>query len=183
MPVDIVPFGGIADQNSNIQWPPLGDVEMDVAGFDDAHRSTIQVQIQQDPLIQIPVASPQGLALLKIIAWDDRDQDLRPKDAKDLAYLLESYQVVGEVAGRIYEIDGLMQQYDWDIDQGSAHLLGVDTLAIAGRDAATKVSKILQANLLDDAPNYLVEEMCSRAGEDYDNKRKLLEAFSNGFHS
>ncbi len=94
MPVDIVPFGGIADQNSNIQWPPSGDVEMDVAGFDDAHRSAIQVQIQQDPLIQIPVASPQALALLKIIAWDDRDQGLRPKDAKDLAYLLESYQDV-----------------------------------------------------------------------------------------
>ena len=92
MPVDIVPFGGIADKNSNIQWPPSGDVEMDVAGFQEAHQSAIQVLIQQDPPIQIPVASPQGLALLKIIAWDDRDHDLRAKDAKDLAYLLESYQ-------------------------------------------------------------------------------------------
>jgi len=183
MPVDIVPFGGIADKNSNIQWPPSGDIEMDVAGFDEAHRSAIQVLIQQDPLIQIPVASPQGLALLKLIAWDDRDHDLRPKDAKDLAYLLESYQSVGEVTDRIYDIDGLMQRYDWDIDQGSAHLLGIDTLAIVGRDAKTKVSKILNANLQAEAPNYLVEEMSSRTGEDYDNKRRLLEAFSNGFHS
>ena len=183
MPVDLVPFGGIADINSNIQWPPSGDVEMDVAGFQEAHQSAIQVLIQQDPPIQIPVASPQGLALLKIIAWDDRDQDLRAKDAKDLAYLLESYQCVEKVIDRIYEIDGLMQQYDWDVDQGSAHLLGNDTLGITGHDTKTKVSRILSANLQLEAPNHLIEEMCSQIDEEYDNKRKLLEAFSNGFHS
>ena len=183
MPVDIAPFGGIADKNSNIQWPPSGDVEMDVAGFDEAHQSAIQVLIQQDPPIQIPVASPQGLALLKIIAWDDRDRDLRAKDAKDLAYLLESYQSVEKVIDRIYEIDGLMQQYDWDVDQGSAHLLGIDTLDITGHEAKIKVGKILNANLQVGAPNYLIEEMCSQIDEEYDNKRGLLEAFSNGFHS
>ena len=183
MPVDIAPFGGIADKNSNIQWPPSGDVEMDVAGFDEAHQSAIQVLIQQDPPIQIPVASPQGLALLKIIAWDDRDHDLRAKDAKDLAYLLESYQSVEKVIDRIYEIDGLMQQYDWDVDQGSAHLLGIDTLDITGHEAKIKVGKILNANLQVGAPNYLIEEMCSQIDEEYDNKRGLLEAFSNGFHS
>jgi len=121
MPVDIVPFGAIADKNSNIQWPPSGEVEMDVAGFDEAHKSAIPVLIQQEPLIQIPVASPQGLALLKIIAWDDRDRDLRAKDAIDLAYLLESYQSVEQVVDRLYETDGLMERYDWDVDQGNVH--------------------------------------------------------------
>ena len=183
MPVDMVPFGGIADKNLNIRWPPEGDFEMDVAGFDEAHKSAIQVLIQQDPPIQIPVASPQGLALLKFIAWDDRDRDLRPKDAKDLAYLLESYKSVEKVIDRVYEIDGLMQRYDWDVDQGSAHLLGVDTSSITGRKVKTKVSKILNANLQAEAPNYLVEEMCSQIDGEYDNKRRLLEAFSNGFHS
>jgi len=183
MQVDIIPFGGIADKNSNIRWPPAGDVEMDVAGFDEAHKSAIQVLIQQDPPIQIPVASPQGLALLKLIAWDDRGHDLRAKDAKDLAYLLESYQCVEKVIDRVYEIDGLMQRYDWDVDQGSAHLLGIDTLDITGRETKTKVSKILNANLQVKAANYLVEEMCSQIDEEYDNKRRLLTAFSNGFHS
>jgi predicted nucleotidyltransferase len=183
MPVDIVPFGGIADDNSNIRWPPSEDIEMDVAGFDEAHKSAIQVLIQQDPLIQIPVASPQGLTLLKLIAWDDRDHALRPKDAKDLAYLLGSYQSVETVMDRIYEIDGLMDQYDWDIDQGSAHLLGIDTSKIARHDSKTKVSKILDANLQVETPNYLAEEMCSNIAEEYESKRRLLEAFSNGFHS
>ena len=183
MPVDIVPFGGIADKNSNIRWPPPGEIEMDVTGFDEAHKSAIQVLIQQDPLVQISVASPQGLALLKLIAWDDRAHDLRAKDAKDLAYLLESYQCVENVIDRIYEIDGLMQQYDWDIDQGSAHLLGIDTLAIVGRDAKTKVSKILNANLQAETPNYLVEEMCSRIDDEYDAKLNQLGAFSSGFQN
>jgi predicted nucleotidyltransferase len=181
MPVDIVPFGAIADKNSNIQWPPSGEVEMDVAGFDEAHKSAIQVMIQQDPLIQIPVASPQGLALLKLIAWDDRDRDLRAKDAKDLAYLLESYQSVEQVVDRLYETDGLMERYDWDVDQGSAYLLGIDAVEISGRNTKTKVSRILNTNLKVESPNYLAEEMCSRIDEEYDNKLRLLEAFADGF--
>jgi predicted nucleotidyltransferase len=132
MPVDLVPFGTIADMNLNIQWPPSGEVEMDVTGFVDAHNAAVQMIIQNDPLIQVPVASPQGLALLKLVAWDDRTSELRTKDAKDMAYLLETYQTVEQSLDRIYEIDGLMERYGWEINLGSAHLLGIDTAEIAG---------------------------------------------------
>jgi predicted nucleotidyltransferase len=183
MPVDIVPFGGIADKNLSIWWPPSGEIEMDVTGFNEAHSSAIQVIIQQEPLTKIPVASPQGLALLKLIAWDDRDHDLRAKDAKDLAYLLESYQSVDQVIGRLYEIDGLMEQYDWEVNQGSAHLLGIDAAEIATRKTRFQVIQILKKNLQQESPNLLAEEMCSRLDEEYDNKLRLLSAFSSGFQS
>ena len=100
---------------------------MDVTGFDEACTSAMQVTIREKPLLQIPIASPQGLVLLKLVSWADRNQNLRPKDAKDIAYLLETYQQVEQVQERLYDIDGLMQSYDWDIDLGSAHLLGIDT--------------------------------------------------------
>ncbi len=183
MPVDLVPFGTIADKNSNIQWPPSGEVEMDVTGFIEAHNAAVQVIVQNDPLIQVPVASPQGLALLKLIAWDDRTSDLRTKDARDIAYLLETYQSVDQSIDRIYEIDGLMEQYEWEINLGSAHLLGIDTAEIASRQTKSQVSAILNKNFEEGVPNRLVEEMCSRLNEEYDEKLNLLEAFSNGFRT
>jgi predicted nucleotidyltransferase len=183
MPVDLVPFGTIADMNLNIQWPPSGEVEMDVTGFVEAHNAAVQMIIQNDPLIQVPVASPQGLALLKLVAWDDRTSELRTKDAKDMAYLLETYQTVEQSLDRIYEIDGLMERYGWEINLGSAHLLGIDTAEIAGLQTKSKVRAILDRNFEEGVSNRLVEEMCSRLNEEYDEKLKLLEAFSNGFRT
>ncbi len=121
------------------------------------------------------------MALLKIIAWADRDHDLRAKDAKDIAYLLEAYQDVDNALDRLYEIDGLMDQYGWDIDFASAHLLGIDVAGIAGDKTKIQISEILNMNLQGEGANYLAEEMCTRLDEEYDNRLRRLEAFSNGF--
>jgi predicted nucleotidyltransferase len=183
MPVDLVPFGAIADENSNIQWPPSGDFEMSVLGFDEAHATAMQVIVQQNPSIQVPVATPQGLVLLKLIAWGDREGNLRAKDAKDIGYLLETYQEIGTVTTRVYEEENIAEQYGWDIDLASAHMLGMDTAAIAHQDTKRQVDRILEDNLHQVEPNYLVEEMCSRIEVEYENKLKRLEAFSNGFRN
>ena len=181
MPIDLVPFGAIANNDSNIHWPPSGEVKMDVTGFDDAINCADQVIIRQNPTTQIPVASTQGLTLLKLIAWGDRTANLRVKDALDLAYLIDYYQRVEQVAGRLYDIDGLMEQYEWDIDLGSAHLLGSDTAAIAGPDAKARIVAILENNLQVEAPNHLIEEMCARPDDEYEKRFNLMGAFANGF--
>ncbi|WP_194727058.1 hypothetical protein [Noviherbaspirillum malthae] len=35
-PIDIVPFGGVAQKDGQIAWPPEGDVIMNVAGYEEA---------------------------------------------------------------------------------------------------------------------------------------------------
>lgn len=183
IPVDLVPFGDIADENLNIQWPAPSEAEMDVTGFDEAHACAIQVTVQEDPVLSVPVASPQGLALLKLIAWDDRALDLRQKDARDIAYLLEAYQNVDHVQERAFDIDGLMESYDWNLDLGTAHLLGLDTAGVASPKTRDQVIEIMDKNFKHETPNSLAEEMCSRGDEDYADKLNRLKAFSNGFRS
>lgn len=180
-PIDLVPFGEVADENLNIKWPPSGEVTMDVTGFEEACTSAMQVTVREEPLLQIPVASPQGLALLKLIAWDDRAQDLRLKDAKDIAYLLETYQNVEQVQERLYDIDGLMERYDWDIDIGSAHLLGIDAAEISNAQTKLQIVGILNKNFDAGTPNFLAEEMCNRVNDEYTDRLNLLQAFFNGF--
>ncbi len=183
MPIDLVPFGDVADGNLNIHWPPSGETVMDVTGFDEAHACAMQVTVREDPVLNIPIASPQGLVLLKLIAWNDRAQDLRQKDAKDIAYLLETYQGVEGVQGRIYDVEVLMDSYDWNVDLGTAHLLGLYTAEIANPKTGGQIIGIIEKNFAEGTPNYLVEEMCSRNNENYEDKLKLLKAFSNGFHA
>ena len=183
MPVDLVPFGKIADENFNIQWPPSGETVMDVTGFEEAHACAIQVIVEENSQLTIPVASPQGLMLLKLIAWNDRAQDLRQKDAIDIAYLLETYQMVEDVQERTFDIDGMMQDYDWDLNIGSANLLGRDTAEITNPQTKIQVIKILDDNFVEATPNHLVEEMCSQGEDDYADKLLRLEAFSQGFRA
>jgi predicted nucleotidyltransferase len=183
IPIDLVPFGEIADGNLRIQWPPSGETVMDVTGFDEAHACAMQVTVQEDPLLNVPIASPPGLMLLKLIAWNDRAQDLRQKDATDIAYLLETYQSVEGVLEQTYGVVGLLDAYGWDIDIGTANMLGQNTAAIANSQTRNQIIKILDKNFAENTPNHLAEEMCSRNGEKYADRLSKLEAFSNGFRA
>ncbi len=178
--VDIVPFGTLEDEKSNIQWPPKGDIEMNVLGFQEAHDNAIEVQIQKEPLITIPVVTSPGMALLKIIAWSERAKSIRAKDAGDFAYLLETYEQVADVSIRVHD-DGLMEQYGWEMSMACAHSLGFDSGVIANEATKQRVIQILNSSLRDDAPSKLVEEMCEQIEDEHEVKLSLVKAFYNGF--
>ena len=127
--VDIVPFGDIAE-DEKISWPPGHEVVMNVLGFSEAQTSALQVKICQSPEVIIPVASPAGICLLKLVAWLDREVDKRPKDASDIKYLFETYNKIPEVFNALYD-EGYMETQDWDEDNATAMKLGHDAGFIA----------------------------------------------------
>ena len=131
----------------------------------------------------MPVATPAGMALLKIIAWTDRASDLRRKDAMDIAYLLTTYEAIQDVIDALYDGDNtqIMERYDWDITQAAAHLLGQHARSIA--QASTREEIVRLANGESGALNLerLVEEMCEHIEFQYDRNQQLLSAFMAGF--
>lgn len=86
--IDIVPFGGVAEDNGNIYWPPDETIAMSVWGFPEMANATIRVEI--DGKFSIEIASLPGLFILKLVAWKDRHL-LGSKDAYDMALLLTNY--------------------------------------------------------------------------------------------
>ena len=177
--LDFVPFGLIEDEMANIQWPPNGDVEMNVLGFKEALDHAFQVNIASAPALHIPVASPQGLALLKFIAWGDRDKDMRMRDALDIGYLLNYYEVDNSVFERLYE-EAVIEQYDYDVSLASAHMLGRDSAAIAHDTTRRRTLEIIDSNLISSAENILVVEMCKQVEVEYEKYLNLLNAYANG---
>ncbi len=178
-----MPFGNLEDGDSNIHWPPKGDVQMNVRGFKEAFENAIVIKIQDKPHVEIPVASPHGLVVLKLISWNDRDISIRDKDAKDFAYLLETYEHVDTIKDRLYDNPELMEKYNWEIETGSAYMLGVDSAAITQSKTKDHIQLILDKNIGNNSANHLVDEMCVRIEDEYDTKMKLALAFAEGFGS
>ncbi|MDO8863653.1 hypothetical protein Q6D67_18325 [Haliea sp. E1-2-M8] len=92
--------------------------------------SSFSIQISDNPDMTIPVASPAGVAILKLVAWVEREVEVKPKDAMYMGYLIESYTKILEIFAAIYE-EGCMEAQDWDETKASAMKLGRDASVIA----------------------------------------------------
>jgi len=123
LPIDLIPFRGVASANSTIEWPPSQDIVMNVAGFEEALASSVSIEIDEN--LRVRVASLPGLTLLKLVAWSDRGRETN-KDAADLYRLITAYADAGNT-DRLYdhEID-LLEAAGFDMELAGAELLGRD---------------------------------------------------------
>jgi predicted nucleotidyltransferase len=182
MKIDLVPFGAIQNDEAKISWPPKGDVEMNVLGFQEAVENSVNVIIQDDPKIEIPVVMPAGLSLLKIICWTDRDADLKNKDAKDLLYLLKSYEGIPEVMNSLHDYPELEEQFEWDMTLGSAFKLGIDSASISSEQTKGYIKRIENDEIDKRTSDMLIEDMCENIEEEFESNKQLLSAYFLGFN-
>ena len=176
--VDIVPFGSIATPDARISWPTDQGVAMSVLGFAEALANALTIQVSESPDITIPVASPAGIALLKLVAWIDRQAEFKKKDAMDFAYLVESYSNIPEIYEALYE-EGWMEAQDWDETKASALKLGLDAGAIAHPQTTT----FLQAQLFDQPSRleHFARDMRPSGHRDVTHGAELLGIFVDAF--
>jgi predicted nucleotidyltransferase len=138
LPVDLIPFGGVAKAGV-IHWPPEKDTMMTVVGFEDALVAAIQVQV--NAILTIPVASLAGIAVLKLFAWHDRQTN--EKDALDLYRVISTYADAGNL-DRLYDDKfPFLEQANYDIELAGAALLGFDARQLCSTGTLGKVSNLL----------------------------------------
>lgn len=176
--IDMVPFGQLADPEHAIHWPPDQAFTMSVLGFDEARQHALRVCISNNLRIEVPVASPAGIALLKLIAWLDREPDRRAKDAVDLDYLMRTYVAIPAVENAVFET-GIMEACDWDQDLASAMQLGCDAGAIASSESRKLIERELFA--APESKSRILRDM--NLGQGLMKAEQMLEAFINGFRS
>lgn len=176
--IDIVPFGKIADNGNVIRWPPGQDVVMSVLGFSEAFEHTLDVQISEDPDIVIPVASPAGLCLLKLVSWSDGEVGLRARDAADFEYVIRSYTKIPEIYNALYE-EGQMEAQDRDQTKASAMKLGQDSRKISS--SATR--DFLKESLFNqpDRVEQFARDIQRQNKKDLGHYIELVETFSEAF--
>ena len=177
--VDVVPFGRIVGEGNKIAWRPHGDTELNLLGFDEAYDNAITVKISSDPLVEIKIASPAGLVLLKILAWDDRKPG--NKDAIDLGILIRSYMQIGNESRLFEEHDDLLNNDNFDYEAAGAHILGRDLARICDGEARQQILKILDRELSAESDLQLVVQSAASNAQ-IDRMLEFWEAIRHEIH-
>lgn len=155
-PVDLIPFGGIADPAATIAWPPDRSIVMNVAGYREAFHAAPSVEI--DPGFVVRVVSLPGLAIRKLFAWADRGP-ADSKDAVDLAMLLRQYGAAGN-EDRLYGAEiAVMEAVGYDLDLAGARLLGRDAARISGVETRTRVLALVDENRTEQLARAMARDM------------------------
>lgn len=183
--VDIVPFGGVSPDQKIISWPPEHAVIMSILGFKEAYDTSLLIRIHDAPVLEVRVPTVPGMALMKIISWNDRYPE-RPKDAEDLLFLMDHYASTGN-EDRLYGQEArFMEKEGFDIDLAAIRLLGHDMATMATKMTRDLVKGILSGEFDDDDDHHrrLIRDMIGSsfaARERVDNIREKLKRLRQGF--
>lgn len=174
--IDIVPFGEIAQNTNEIAWPPEQDVVMNVMGFTEAFENALTVRISEN--LEIKVASPAGMLILKLISWMERVPEIRKKDATDIYYLVKHYAKIPEILDALYEQD-FMEIHNYEELYASTMKLAKDVKSIASTDTLAFINH----QLFSDKPreDKLVFDISRGGNIAYEEADKLLEIIKQQF--
>jgi len=176
--VDLIPFGGVEGERHVVHWGDDGEFRLNVAGFLQAFEQAFRVRLNDR--VTVRVASPPGLAVLKLIAWRDRHRE-HDRDAEDLAFLLGRYErlIADEVHDRDPEI---MAAVDYDLRRAGARILGRDAAALAGPELREPLAEWLTDELSSGVDSSLVRTTARYApGRNEREALTLLQEFRAGW--
>jgi predicted nucleotidyltransferase len=181
-PVDIVPFNGISGEKGIITWPD--HQQMSTKGFNEAFKDCYEVRIAKNPDKVIPVASPVGLVLMKLISWEESARRSE-KDAQDLELIFSNYHYLFQNTEKIYENPKILEQAGYDIQRAGTILLGMDTAAIINENETKKtICSIIEKETNTDGYSGLAINMMRKNSSDdkeYERKIQLIQDFKTGF--
>lgn len=177
--LDLVPFGGIESGNREIRWPPEKDFVMNVIGFREAHADTVNVTLRG---LIVPVVSPVGLAMLKLVAWSERHHAQPGKDAADLAYALRHFSTILTEQTLFDEYFDVMQAVEFDLELAACWVLGQKVAALAQEDTRVFLLNLLEELMRDETDSRLVREIGRQmGGVGIERVHDLLQSLKTGF--
>lgn len=182
LPLDLIPFGGVATQDQSIAWPPSHEIVLNVAGFADAFHSSVVVDLGDG--LQVKTCSLPCLAVLKLIAWKDRGLE-NNKDATDFLLISQLYGLAHN-EDRLYQTEReLLYEADGDPELAGAQLLGKDAAMQCQSDTAKQVIAIFEdKKLIQRLADQLLRAKSGSIQEDGAVRiEKLIAAFIRGFIS
>ncbi|MGM0552308.1 MAG: nucleotidyl transferase AbiEii/AbiGii toxin family protein [Pseudomonadota bacterium] len=175
LPVDLIPYGKIEDSDHEITWPPDHTVRMNVLGFGDAFKTAGLVRVRSDPPSDVRCVSSAGLALLKLIAWDDGRQDgRRRRDAEDFRHLVETYLDAGNRDRLFEEHASLLDREAFDYREAGAHMLGADLASLMTPTPRASLVEILERETAPDGRLQLVGDMIATSPHDPEDATGIL---------
>lgn len=177
--IDIVPFGPISDKDKKISWPPEHEIFMTMLGFEEAYEDSITVRLSSEPVLDIKLPTLSGLALMKIVSWNERYPEGK-KDAEDLLFIMNNYERAGNEE-RLYNKElSLLEDEKFDIKLAGIRLLGQDMAKISSLATIKAVKEILDSETGEQSRYRLVADMVKDSFMKGDEILHQLEKLKEG---
>ena len=179
LPVDIIPFGAIESPAGSIAWPPNHEIKMNVLAFRDALEHALMVRVSAG--LTVRTASLPAMVVLKLIAWNERHNEVPEKDVSDLALVLANYTQAGN-ENRLYEKHvEFLEAEQFDIDLAGARLLGHDMSKIMRSETKAEVLRILNRQADSEKNDTLIIALAGQlAGGEYKKALSLFKSLRLG---
>ncbi len=173
--VDIMPFGAIERPDRTIAWPPENATHLTMFGFKEAYAASITVVLPPDVRVQ-SVTLP-ALAILKLIAWENRRFEQPGKDAHDLVLIIRKYLDAGNHDRLHDELpDAGGSPYDYEV--AGAQLLGKDMAQLLDAAGRERLARLIAGEADEQGQLGLAGEMMRN---DVERALELLAALEDGF--
>lgn len=155
--IDLVPFGGVADTEGNVEWQG-GDRVMSVLGFEaaSAHRETHELAG-----VRVDVVNLGGLLILKLYALRDRLDQPGATDLRDIDYVLSNASVV--LQGRVFDELPHEMLLELDYTKYGPRLLAVDVARMTDAAEVVRLVAIIDECVLT-PPDYTRLDRASVGG-------------------
>jgi len=175
--VDVMPFGAIEKPDRTIAWPPRKEMVMTVFGFKEAYEASLTIVLPPNERVQ--VVSLPALAVLKLIAWNERRFEQPGKDAHDLSLIIQNYLDAGN-HDRLYDEipDAGGSPYDYEF--AGAQLLGKDMARLLDEAGRERLAHLIANEADEQGQLHLAGEMMRN---DPERALELLAALEDGFVS
>ncbi|CAN5139653.1 hypothetical protein BH10PSE16_BH10PSE16_27110 [soil metagenome] len=151
---------------------------MDVFGFREALATAHSIMLPGN--VQSRVVSLPGLALLKLICWQERHYQFPRKDAHDLQLILLHYLTAPNEARLWDEFIAWTLGNDFQYELAGPRMLGFDMRELLDAASRNRVAMLLLAQIDPDKPGVLPYEM--NAG-DPERARAWLSALMQGLRT
>jgi len=176
--IDIIPFGGLERAGGIIVWPQ-DERQMVVLGFREVQLKAVKIDIGEG--VFVPVATPPGLAILKVFAFHDRHWD---DDLRDLFFILDNYERAGNEERIFNELTDLFLSKTLEYEFSGAYLLGMDVGRLVNPKILKSLLRIISPLLDPFSPGLapLIRIIGDERQEENERRRiaKKFEAFEAG---
>jgi predicted nucleotidyltransferase len=142
-----------------------------LVGFDDAYNSAIEIAIED---VDVKVASPLGLVLLKLFAWISRKAK---KDASDFINIVSNYLDFDNQDRLDKEHSDLLLEDHFDYVLSGCRLLGRDLKGLS-LETQNRLREFFENKIIMD--NLAIS--ITQPQTDYDLSMSILEMIKQGFN-
>ena len=129
-----------------------------MVGFKEAYEYSITVMLRSAPELKIKVPTLPGLAIMKIISWNEQYPE-RKRDAADLLLIMQKYEKAGNVERLYDEEQAMLTEEDFGITDACIRLLGRDISKIADPETLDEIKTILEGETKEQSQYRLIIDM------------------------